>query len=165
MPQRTAMTEPPRFEDGRSSLLVFRVATATLAVNAQAVEAVHDHSTPSPVPRAPTHLLGLVRLGEHAVPLVDLGVFLGLGKAGPSEDHAEDALFRRIVVVRKDAMRVGLGCDRALGVMDVDGAEMLEPTALRGGRLGEFLEAEIHTAEGVVIGLLQLGALLEAARL
>ena len=165
MPQRAALTEPPRFEDGRLALLVFRLAGTTVAVNAEQVEAVHDCCAPSPVPRAPAHLLGLVRLGEHAVPLVDVRMFLGLVKTADAPDHGNDVLFRRIVVVRVDDMRVGLECDRALGVLDVDGAELQEPTALRGGRLAEFLEAEVHTPEGVVIGLLQLEALLEAARL
>jgi chemotaxis signal transduction protein len=104
-------------------------------------------------------VLGLLSQAGHALPVVDLSAFLGLGKLEPSPDSPP-----RIVFVQDRGMHVGLTCNKVLGVQsDIDLGKP-ESAVLRGERLSSVLVGEFSSSAGVV-GLLDVTALLEAARL
>lgn len=139
-------------------LIVISVHGVTLGVPAEVVTSVSAVGSPTPLPGAPPHILGLVAAGERALPLVDLETLLAIGSGGA----AVDPLFRRTLFVTAAELEAGLVCHRARGLISVPGSDFGEPLVLQGERLRPFLQAEVE-AQGRVVGVLDVAALLEAA--
>lgn len=134
---------------------LFRVGDVPLLCPAEQVEAVTAWEVPIPLPRVPTHVLGLVSYDQRALVLVDLAIFLGLDRAKKEPT--------RTLVLHAGDYRVGLPVDRARGVVTLSEDEVTEGAHVLGGRLSEFVRAECETAEGLA-AILDLELLLEAAR-
>ncbi|MBC7172438.1 MAG: chemotaxis protein CheW [Polyangiaceae bacterium] len=144
-------------ELARRSFLVFHVGWTRLAFPARDVEAITDRLPATPLPRAPSHIVGLMGFRGRPLPLVGLSSFLGLATS-VSEDRPQ-----RVVVVAVDAMQVGLVCDRVDGVVHVAVTELSPPKISLGGALGRFAKHEIALSEGLVVSL-ELRDLVAAAR-
>lgn len=140
-------------------LVLVSIHDVSLAVPAEAVSSVSVVGTPTPLPGAPAHILGLVAAGERALPLVDLEILLAIPATA---EGAVDELFRRTVFVSAGDLEAGLVCHRARGLIAVPESSLGEPAVLQGERLRPFLRAEIE-ARGRVVGVLDIPALLEAA--
>lgn len=138
-------------------LLRFRLGDSLLAVDATQVDEVTDVTTYTPVPVAPAHVVGLMNLRGHAIPIVDLHRVFELTSHGTEESVP------RVVIVRVDDMRVGLMCDRVLGVEDVRLDAFAEPDAFAGQSLEPYARALLHDDDGVTV-VLDLPVLLEALR-
>lgn len=152
--------ESERAGELERSLVIISIYRVMLAVPAELVVSVSAVPSPTPLPGAPAHILGLVASGERALPLVDLEVMLAI-----RGDEPIDPLFRRVVFVRAPALEAGLVCHRARGLVSVPGSALEEPSVLQGERLRPFLEAEVSGQAGVVgvVGVLDIAAVLEAA--
>lgn len=137
-------------------LFSFLLGDTRLLVPAEAVEAVTAFTPPVPLPRVPAHIQGLVTYDQRALVLLDLERFLGLGDATRSAR-------RRTLVVSAGGYRVGLPVDTVLGVVRPEPQAVRAGTQVFGGRLAEFVRAEVHEASGVGAWL-DLERLLEAAR-
>jgi purine-binding chemotaxis protein CheW len=113
-----------------------------------------------PLPLAPAHIPGVVSLRNQVVPLLDLGRFLELAPraaAAPGEAGRPG----RIVLVTAAGMRVGLLCDRVLGIEEVPPSRLRRCQVVQGEALVEHAqEAEL---EAGVLVVLSLERLLEAA--
>lgn len=140
-------------------LVLFSIHGVALAVRAEAVSSISMVGSPTPLPGAPPHIIGLVAAGERALPLVDLETLLGIGGEGRT---SVDPLFRRTLFVAAGDLEAGLVCHRARGLISITGDAFGEPAVLQGERLRPFLSAEIE-ARGDVVGVLDVPALLEAA--
>ena len=145
-------------------LFAFRIGCSYLAVPVESVLHVDAIQPAVPLARAPAWIAGLVPVPSGAVPLMELERFVPLGHvlAVESRPRAEvDELPGRVIVVQESSMRVGLRCDRVVGVVAVPpkGAE----GATRGQRLSEFVEAEYEQPYGLLLRL-NLEKLLMAAR-
>ncbi len=138
--------------------LVFRVGEVLLAVPALSVQSVVDAQTPRPLPLTPPHVPGVVNQGERALVLFDPGRFLQLPRG-----NADASSIQRVLVLEAAGMRVGLLCDRVLGLREVGTPGRRAPEVLSGAQLRRFLSAEFELETGVV-GVLDLDELLKAAR-
>jgi purine-binding chemotaxis protein CheW len=158
---------PPAPDVVHEPALFFRVQSVWLAIPPTYVEEIADLHQLTKVPAAPAYLRGLVNLRGHAVPVIDLGQFLGLSSGGSSPDQGPDQIETtgtRIVVVAANGMRVGISCERVRGIVDVPQDQMHRPQVVQGRRLQEFARAELNDADSLVV-FIDLPALLEAARL
>jgi purine-binding chemotaxis protein CheW len=142
---------------GSLSLAKFRVADTWFGLNTEDVEEICAYETPTPIPRAPPHITGLINLRGRAVPVVSLARFFGLDEAPP--DIAEGW---RTLVVQKGGMRVGLICEQMQGIDDIGNEHLRTPETLT-QRLREFSQGEVHLEERIV-AVIDLAALLAAAR-
>lgn len=142
-------------EDSRS-ILRFRVAAIEVALFAANVEEVTEPAEITPIPCAPPHVPGIVALRGEALPLFDLGLFLGLSAARASEEP-------RLLVVRSTAYRVGILCEQVRGVVAVPASRLREARVARPPSLRRYAVGEIEVAEGVT-PVLDLDALLSAGR-
>jgi purine-binding chemotaxis protein CheW len=133
------------------------VHNVALAVPAEFVGSVSAVNSPTPLPGAPPHIIGLVAVGERVLPLVDLQILFGIGGSEPV-----DPLFRRTLFVTAGDLEAGLVCHRARGLIAVTESELKEPTVLQGERLRPFLAAEVE-AQDRVVGVLDVAAVLKAA--
>jgi purine-binding chemotaxis protein CheW len=152
--------DAPRAVLGQSEqpFLHFSVSGVGLAVPALHVASVSSVDEPTPVPGAPKHILGLVAVGEHVLPLLDLAAFLELTSPPAKLDPA----FRRTLFVAADGYEAGLVCSRAHGIVSVPTSGLLAPSVLQGTGLRRFLSAELDLGTGIV-GVLDLPSLLHSA--
>lgn len=160
-------------------LLAFRIRGSYLAIPASAVLQVDSLQPAVRLAQAPAWVVGLVPIASGAVPLLELERFVPLGQvftasagdaaeagvrdSADSEQRAyADELPGRVLVVQAGAMRVGIRCDRVLGVVSVPAA--VNRGATRGQRLSEFVSNEYEQSFGILLRL-DLDKLLAAARL
>lgn len=164
-----AKARATRLADRRQheALLTFRVGGSWLAVPARYVDEVCDESTSIPVPGAPSYVPGLINIRGHAVPLLDLRRFLDLPSEDDSGPHTmrgfDDAQRVRIVLVVANGMRVGLLCDQIRSLEQVPEDELHKPQAVQ-GRMLEHIAGQELERDDYVAPVLDVGALLEAAR-
>jgi purine-binding chemotaxis protein CheW len=137
------------------ALFAFRVGSSLLACPAEAVAAVIATTPPTPLPRVPAHVLGLVNHDHRALAVLDLGRVLGLD-AGPAPST-------RTLVLQGGEYRVGVPVGAALGVATVPSTDLRPPSGAFGPRVEAFLRAECETPHGRAAWL-DLPRLLEAAR-
>lgn len=148
----------------RDPFLVFSVRAAALAVPARAVEEIRIRPAATFVPHAPQHVVGMINLRGHAVPVVDLGVFLGLpAPAAGDEVTGEGMFFDRVTIVAAAGMRVGLLCDHVRGVIELPRELRERPDVIQGDRLRQFALGEVEH-DGRMVLLLDLPGLLQSAR-
>lgn len=162
--QRRDDTAAKTAEDAERELepiFVFVIGDTRLGLPASAVQSILSTPHPVPLPRAPSHILGLIPFGDGALPVVDLASFLGLDSDSFEGLHAE--VEGRMMVINEDNMSVGILCQQVMGVQTVQEQDLSAPELLTGGRLGEFMRFELSRGE-FPIGLLDLKTLLEAAR-
>ncbi len=140
-----------------SEVFVLVVGGLRLALPPSAVVQIAAPPALVPLPLTPPHLPGVVLLGQHVLPVVDLTHLLGLTRAA-GEDNGG-----RLVVVRADDLEAALRVESIPGIRRLESAGQ-DPTGFTVGTLGRFVEREFETPEGLV-GLLRLGEVLNAARL
>lgn len=155
-------TSPEEKAEGQlDSVLLVRVGETWLGLDSQAVEEVIAIETPSPLPFAPPHLLGVIIHGERVLPLVHLGRLLSL--PAPPDEDGRDQSFGRTIVLKAQGMSAGVLCDRAAGVVEVPGGRPEPLTLMKGQRLAAFLLGELDTPRGRC-GVVDVDALFDAAR-
>ncbi len=146
-------------------MLIFRAGSLWMAADAEQVVEIRGAEPATPVPLAPAHVEGIINLRGQAVPLLDLGGFLGLPAVEVAEEAREEAggFFDRTVIVAVSGMRVGLLCDQVRGVYQIPDATMRQPEVIQGDKLLGYAEAEAEWG-GEVLLVLNLARLLEGAR-
>ncbi|WP_018262909.1 chemotaxis protein CheW [Methylobacterium sp. WSM2598] len=139
----------------RRRVLLCRVGTECLALPLDAVAEVAPFRPCTPVPGAPPALIGLSGRGGALLSILDLATALDLPPL-PAEAGAH------LVVLRRDAPRLGLRVERALAVLDA----LLDPGPAPPGRaVAGHARADAADAERFALregfALLDLAALLQ----
>ncbi|MGY2048803.1 chemotaxis protein CheW [Methylobacterium sp. JK268] len=133
----------------RRRVLLCRVGAERIGIPLDAVAAVAPFRPCTPVPGAPTALIGLSGRGGSPLSVLDLAASLGLPPA-PADGPAH------LVVLRRETPRLGLRVERALAVVEA----LLDENPTPGGRgLAGHARADARDAEG--FALLDLAALLQ----
>ena len=141
------------------SVVTFRSGLMWMASPVGAVREIADFSTPTPIPRAPGHILGLLNLRGHAIPVVDPVRLLQL----PDEDEVDEHSFRRIVIIDGASMRAGFVAAQVVGVHTVEPDELRPVDAQHGEALSAVCEASFEIDETPVF-LLHTEDLLQRAQ-
>jgi purine-binding chemotaxis protein CheW len=123
-----------------------RAAGEDYALSVEDVIEVAELGHITPVPGAPSAVLGVRNLRGTVLPVVDLATVLGLPQAGPSE---------RIVVAEQAGRRAALAVESVTGVEQLPSAsEEVESPHLVGAAL----------ADGALVGILDVGSVLNSVQ-
>ncbi len=117
------MRNAEALQENRITLGAFRVAGALHAIDVAQLREVVRWQEPTPLPRAPRLIEGVIDLRGAVVPVVDLGRALGAQRVEPSAAA-------RFVIVELDGLVMGLAVEAAEDVLSVEVGALEDPPAL-----------------------------------
>jgi len=125
--------------------VLFRLRAEEYGLPIRRVQSIIRYEEPTPVPRAPHGVEGVINLRGQVIPLVDLGLIL-LG------DPIEPTQASRIIVVESPLGPVGLAVDVVFEVASIAESEIRPaPAAALGEETSEAFEGVVHHGERLVI--------------
>jgi len=131
-------------------VVIFQAGEQEFALEIGQVDRILRYQAPSPVPRAPEFLEGVLPYGDAVVPVVDLRKRLGV----PASQREET----RVMIVTMDGQRVGMVVDGVREVMRIDSRRVAAPPPMVRGLAAKYILG-VLTLEGRTIILLQAGRL------
>ncbi len=131
--------------EDRIQLVRFRVAKQDFAINIFEAERILEFKAPSPLPKAPVFLEGVLAYGDGVVPVIDLRKRLSVAAAL----HPET----RIMILAWDDERVGVVVDAVSEVLRVEADAIKPPPALVRGLAAEYITGLVALGEHTVIML------------
>lgn len=147
----------PRNEVSRpdQELFVFRVGQLAVGVSAEHVREVTRMASLTPLPRAPSFVLGVVGHRGEVFPLIDLLRFLGLGESRP-------ATRSRLFVCHLQTFVLGFHADEVIGLRRVLLADKLPPPSSVAH--AEYLDGVVTVRDLGTLTMLNLPRIVQAAR-
>ena len=136
-------------------VVVFRVGGQEFAFNVFHVQRILRFEQPSPLPKAPPFLEGVLQVQGAVVPVIDLRKRFELKKA----QHREET---RTMVLESEGLVVAVVVDAVLEVLRVAAQAVTQPPAVVKGLAAEYIQGIISTPGRTVI-LLQTARLLTSA--
>ncbi|MDX2015280.1 MAG: chemotaxis protein CheW [Myxococcaceae bacterium] len=160
-PLQRALAEAPdkaRAQAARpdEEFFVFKLGELTLAVTSGYVREVARLTPLTPLPRAPSFLLGVVGNRGQVMPVIDLLRFLQQGESKVVRGA-------RIFVGDSNGLLVAFLTDAVVGLRRIFVADKLPPPA-GGGSATEFLMGVVQHRELGTVSLLDLPKVLQSAR-
>jgi len=138
--------------------VIFRLGSEEYGLDIRRVQSIVDYAQPTPVPRCPESVLGVVNLRGKVIPVIDLATRLG-------REPFVQRVGSRLVVVEGDAGVLGLAVDAAHEVTPIDSSSIQPtPDAVVSGRNGEIFEGVAHK-DGALVILIDLDRALPRAAL
>ncbi len=134
-------------------LVTFRVGRQEFAFDILQVERILRYTAPSPLPKAPAFLEGVMPYGESAVPVIDLRKRFELAAAIREET--------RLMVLELDGQRVAVLVDEVLEVVRVDSTAISAPSPIVSGLAAIYI-AGIVTRSGRTFIILNARKLLSS---
>jgi purine-binding chemotaxis protein CheW len=134
-------------------LVTFRVGRQEFAFDILQVERILRYSVPSPLPKAPEFLEGVMPYGEGAVPVIDLRKRFELNAPIGEET--------RLMVLELDTQRVAVLVDEVREVLRVDSTAIAAPGPVVSGLAAVYI-AGIITRPGRTIIILNARKLLSS---
>ncbi len=135
-------------------LISFRTGKQYFCVDIMAVREIRGWTPATAMPQAPNFVLGVVNLRGTVLPIIDLGVRLGLG---PTEPTARSA----IIVTDIGGQYVGLLVDAVTDILTVD-VEALQPTPDIGSSTTREFVVGLLPSDDRLISLLSLERIVPA---
>lgn len=124
-------------------LVTFRVAGQEFAFNIFQVERILRYERPSPLPKAPDYLEGVLQYQGTAVPLIDLRKRL----SAPAPLREET----RTIILEWDGGRIGVVVDAVLEVLQVAAAEVAPPPGLVKGLAAEYITGLVVKGKRTIV--------------
>jgi purine-binding chemotaxis protein CheW len=134
-------------------VVTFRVGPQEFAFDILQVERILRYSEPSPLPKAPDFLEGVMPYGNTAVPVIDLRKRFELD--APLREET------RVMVLELDAQRVAVLVDEVREVLRVDSTAIAAPGPIVNGLAAAYI-AGIITRPGRTIIILNARKLLSS---
>jgi purine-binding chemotaxis protein CheW len=134
-------------------IVIFKVGGQEFAFDILQVERILRYSPPSPVPKAPHFLEGVMSYGETAVPVIDLRKRFELD--APIREET------RMMVLELDTQRVAVLVDEVREVLRVDSTAIAAPGPTVSGLAAVYI-AGIVTRPGRTILILNARKLLSS---
>jgi purine-binding chemotaxis protein CheW len=135
-------------------LVTFRVGRQEFAFDILQVERILRYSAPSPLPKAPGFLEGVMPYGESAVPVIDLRKRFELEAVIREET--------RLMVLELDGQRIAVLVDEVLEVLRVDSTAIAAPSPIVSGLAAVYI-AGIVTRPGRTVIILNARKLLSSS--
>lgn len=131
-----------------AKLVTVALGDQQFAIDIMAVREIRGWTRSTPLPNAPSHILGMVNLRGMILPVIDLRARLSLGVSDVDASSV-------VVVVQVGERQVGLLVDAVCDILQV-GEGMIQQTPEVGDpRVHDFIEGVMTTEHGI-IGLLGL---------
>jgi purine-binding chemotaxis protein CheW len=143
--------------DDEIQVVAFRVGPQEFALDILQVERILRYQRPSPLPKAPAFLEGVVHYEEAAVPVLDLRKRLEL----PDPLREET----RLMVLRLDDQRIAVVVDEVREVMRIDSARITPPPPLVRGLAAAYIAGIIARGDRTIVLLHALKLLTSTERL
>jgi purine-binding chemotaxis protein CheW len=135
-------------------LVTFRVGRQEFAFEILQVERILRYSAPSPLPKAPDFLEGVMAYGDSAVPVIDLRKRFELQAVIREET--------RLMVLELDGQRIAVLVDEVLEVLRIDSTAITAPSPLVSGLAAIYI-AGIVTRAGRTLIVLNARKLLSSS--
>lgn len=143
-------TEPTA--DGVAEFLSFRLGDEEFCLDIMAVREIRSWTQPTPLPRAPACLSGVINLRGTILPVIDLAARLGLAPAAADPRHV-------IIVVERGGQCAGLVVAVVAGIVTLATGTLEPPPAQSATTAGGCLAA-LSLCEGRMLRIIDLGAVL-----
>jgi purine-binding chemotaxis protein CheW len=134
-------------------VVTFRVGRQEFAFDILQVERILRYSAPSPLPKAPQYLEGVMPYGDGAVPVIDLRKRFELD--APIREET------RLMVLELEAQRIAVLVDEVLEVLRIDSTAIAAPGPVVSGLAAVYI-AGIITRPGRTIIILNARKLLSS---
>jgi purine-binding chemotaxis protein CheW len=135
-------------------LVTFRVGRQEFAFDILQVERILRYSAPSPLPKAPDFLEGVMPYGDSAVPVIDLRKRFELQAVIREET--------RLMVLELDGQRIAILVDEVLEVLRIDSTAITAPSPIVSGLAAIYI-AGIVTRAGRTLIILNARKLLSSS--
>ncbi len=132
-------------------LVTFRVAGQDFAFNIFQVERILRYESPSPLPKSPDYLEGVLQYQGSPVPVIDLRKRLGVD--APLKDDT------RIIVLDWDTGKIGFIVDTVTEVLQVGAGDVSAPPAIVKGLAADYITGLVGREARTII-VLNTGKLL-----
>lgn len=136
-------------------VVVFRVGGQEFAFNVFHVQRILRYEQPSPLPKAPAFLEGVLQIQGAVVPVIDLRKRFELGSAPQREET-------RTMVLEAEGVVVAVVVDAVQEVLRVAADAVTAPPSVVRGLAAEYIQGIISLGGRTVI-LLQTGRLVTSA--
>jgi purine-binding chemotaxis protein CheW len=140
-----------------AKLIVVQIGEQQFAIDIMTVREIRGWTACTPLPHAPTHVLGMINLRGAVLAVIDLGARLGLAVKAPSTSSV-------VVVAQIQEKLVGLVVDAVCDILDVTENMVQSPPDIGSGRARDLVDG-IMTTEAGIVSLLRLDNLLDAEQL
>jgi purine-binding chemotaxis protein CheW len=124
-------------------MVIFRVGKQEFAFDILQVERILRYSPPSPLPKAPEFLEGVLPYGEAAVPVIDLRKRFELD--APIREET------RMMVLELDRQRVAVLVDEVREVMRVDSTAITAPGPVVSGLAAAYISGIVARGGRTII--------------
>lgn len=138
--------------DAVVELLSFRVGDAEYSVDIMSVREIRGWTRATSLPHAPDYVHGVINLRGSVLPVIDLGLRLGLQVEEPTESNV-------IIVVDLDGRSLGLRVDAVSDILSIPSSQMQLPPDLAADPGASFVRA-LTILDERMIPVLDLSAVL-----
>jgi len=132
-----------RLPQAGEELIAVQVGDQQYAIDIMSVREIRGWTNSTPLPNAPSHVLGMINLRGAILPVVDLGARLGLGASRPGASSV-------VVVAQIGPREVGLLVDAVCDILTVTEGLLQSPPDVGEASVRQFVQAVMTTDEGIV---------------
>lgn len=136
---------------GSRELIAFRIGDQEFCVNIMLVREIRGWTQATPLPQAPSYVMGVVNLRGAVLPIIDLSARLGMKEAAPSARHV-------IIVAQVGNRIVGLLVEAVSDILTVT-EENIQPVPEISSELERQYARGILAIDERMICMIELGAL------
>lgn len=129
-------------------LLSFKIADQEYSVDIMSVREIRGWTRATSLPHAPDYVRGVINLRGAVLPVVDLGMRLGIQSGEPNERSV-------IIVVDLGGRTVGLRVDAVSDILSVPSSDLQAPPELLSDQSDAFIRA-LTIVEGRMIRVLDV---------
>lgn len=141
----------------KRELIAFHVSGQELCLDVVKVREIRGWTPATPMPHAPTFMLGVINLRGTVLPIIDLAVRMGFPSATPNSRHA-------IMVVEIGSQIVGLLVDSVSEIFCVTAAD-IQPTPDVAQNEAKKLISGVISSDSRMISLVSLDEIIETVAL
>ena len=135
-------TESKGTDEEYFEILEFLLAHETYAIETPFVREVYPMTELTPLPCTPAFVLGLINIRGQILTVIDMKKFFDLPEKGITN-------LNKVIVVRKDAMELGILADEIIGIRNITVNELQPPLSTMTGIHAEYLKGV--TGERIII--------------
>ncbi len=137
----------------KTQLVTFLVGGAFCGIDIQRVQEINKPADWTPVPHAPSYVMGIFSLRGKMVTLIDLARKMGIPPSPPGGEA-------RNIIVSAETETIGLRVETVCGVIDLDPEKVSPPPANLGPIQGSYISRVLRT-EGRLLAVLDVDKVLE----
>jgi purine-binding chemotaxis protein CheW len=123
-------------------VLAFLLAHETYAIETVSIREVYPLTELTPLPCTPDYIFGIINIRGQILTIIDMKKFFDLPEKGITN-------LNRVIVVRKDAMEVGILADEIIGIRNIPASGIHPPLPAMTGIQAGYLSGV--TGEGLIL--------------